>query len=143
MASNPSLPSFGFEFQEAWSVFTSRRTRKRNPKTLSLTAHNQELVLRHVTLFLQQLFQISFKRGLCFNHCIERLLDIGRQIICIDVLPLQFFPSHCLAPNVAAERRRLVSETGPLRFWGKETVFFVVTWASAMRVLSAPRSRAS
>src|SRR5262249_6131298 len=41
------------------------------------------------------------ERGLCFNHCIERLLDIGRQVICVDVLPLQFFPSHCLASYVA------------------------------------------
>src|SRR6266540_6943967 len=67
---------------------------------LFLAAHNQELVLGHVTFLLQQLFQISLERGLCFNHCIERLLDIGRQIICIDVLPLQFFSCHCLAPNV-------------------------------------------
>src|SRR5438128_5534412 len=29
---------------------------------------------------------------------IERLLHRGRQIICIDVLALQFFPCHCLAP---------------------------------------------
>src|SRR5262249_1270658 len=82
------------------SAFTSWRARKRDPKTLSLAAHNQELVLGHVTFVLQQLFQISLERGLCFNHRIERLLHCGRQIICIDVLPLQFFPCHCLASNV-------------------------------------------
>ena len=31
---------------------------------------------------------------------IERLLDLGRQIICIDVLPLQFSPCRVLPPNV-------------------------------------------
>src|SRR6266436_1964464 len=105
----PCVPSFGFESQEPWSVFTSRRARKRDPKTFSLTAHNQELVLRHVTLFFEQLFQISLKRGLCFNHCIERLFDVGRQIICINVLPFQFFPSHCLAPNVGCHTYRSVA----------------------------------
>jgi len=93
--------SFGFEFQEPWSAFTSGRARKRYPKTFSLAAHNQELVLGHVTFVLHQLFQISLERGLCLNHCIERLLDLGRQIVCVDVLPLQFFPCHCLAPNLA------------------------------------------
>jgi hypothetical protein len=45
--------------------------------------------------------QTESRRGsLRFNHRIERLLDRGRQVICIDVLPLQFFPCHCLAPNV-------------------------------------------
>jgi hypothetical protein len=71
--------SFGFEFQEPCSVFTLGRARKRDPKAFSLAAHNEELVLRHVTLFLQQLFQISLERRLCFNQCIERLPDIGRQ----------------------------------------------------------------
>src|SRR5215831_18171999 len=36
------------------------------------------------------------KRGLCFNHRIEGFLHLGRQIICIDILPLQFFPCHAL-----------------------------------------------
>ena len=81
-------------------MFTSRSARERDSKAFSLAAHNEELVLRHVTLFLEQLFQISLERRLCFNHCVERFLNIGGQIICIDVLPLQFFPSHCLAPKV-------------------------------------------
>jgi hypothetical protein len=42
------VPSFGFEFQEPWSAFTSWRARIRDPKTFPLAAHNQELVLRHV-----------------------------------------------------------------------------------------------
>src|SRR5262249_2270752 len=84
--------SFGFEFQEPCSAFTSWRARKRDPKTFSLPAHNQELVLGHVTFVLQQLFQISLEREFCFNHRIERLLHRGRQIICIDVLPLQILP---------------------------------------------------
>ena len=57
--------SFGFEFQGPCSAFTSWRARERDPKTFSLAAHNQELVLRHMTFALQQLFQISFERGLC------------------------------------------------------------------------------
>jgi hypothetical protein len=52
---------------------------------------------------------------LCFNHCVERFLNIGGQIICIDVLPLQFFASHCLAPKVrlpiTTEKRRLLSNS--------------------------------
>jgi len=39
-----------FEFQEPRSAFTSWRARKRDPKTFSLTAHDQELVLRHANL---------------------------------------------------------------------------------------------
>jgi hypothetical protein len=58
------------------------------PRRFPLRLITRKLVLRHMTLILRQLFQISFERGLCFNHCIERLLDLGRQIICIDVLPL-------------------------------------------------------
>src|SRR5262249_35747930 len=134
--------SFGFEFQGPCSAFTSWRARKRDPKTFSLPAHNQELVLGHVTFVLQQLFQISLERGLCFNHRIERLLHRGRQIICIDVLPLQFFPCHCLAPN-ALTKLKVLSPHGSGRrlFCGKETPFFAVTTsASAMRVLRAPRS---
>src|SRR6478672_13443029 len=90
--------SFSFEFQGRCSAFTSWRARERDPKTFSLAAHNQELVLRHMTFVLKQHFQISLECGLCFNHRIERLLHLGRQIICIDVLPLQFFPCHCLPP---------------------------------------------
>src|SRR5215831_14377258 len=86
--------SFGFEFQGPCSAFTSWRARKRDPKTFSLPAHNQVLVLGHVTFLLQQLFQLSLERDLRFNHRIERFLHLGRQIICIDVLPLQFFPCH-------------------------------------------------
>jgi hypothetical protein len=97
--------SFGFEFQGPCSAFTSWRARERDSKTFSLAAHNQELVLGHVTFVLQQPFQISLERGLCFNHRIERLLHRGRQIIRIDVLPLQFFACHCLAPNVGTSRR--------------------------------------
>src|SRR6476661_40897 len=99
-----SFRLFGFELQGRCSAFTSWRARKRDPKTFSLAAHNQELVLRHMTFGLQQLFQISLERGLCFNHGIERLLHLGRQIICIDVLPLQFFPCHCLAPAWSDEK---------------------------------------
>src|SRR5262245_32646804 len=98
--------SFGFEFQGSCSAFTSRRARERDPKTFSLAAHNQELVLRHMTFSLQQIFQIGLERGLCFNHRIERFLHRGRQIICIDVLPLQFFPRHCLAPARPEESTR-------------------------------------
>ena len=64
---NCYLRSFGFELQGPCSAFTSWRARKRDPNTFSLTAHNQELVLGHVTFVLQQLFQISLKRGLCFT----------------------------------------------------------------------------
>jgi transposase len=99
-----SFRLFGFELQGRCSAFTSWPARKRDPKTFSLAAHNQELVLRHMTFGLQQLFQISLERGLCFNHGIERLLHLGRQIICIDVLPLQFFPCHCLAPAWSDEK---------------------------------------
>src|SRR6516225_6144953 len=99
-----SFRSFGFELQGRCSAFTSWRARKRDPKTFSLAAHNQELVHRHMTFGLQQLFQISLERGLCFNHGIERLLHLRRQIICVDVLPLQFFPCHCLAPAWSDEK---------------------------------------
>jgi hypothetical protein len=44
--------SFGFEFQGRCSAFTSWRARERDPKTFSLAAHNQELVLGHVTFVL-------------------------------------------------------------------------------------------
>src|SRR5215831_14942169 len=96
--------SFGFEFQGPRSAFSSWRARKRDPNTFSLTAHNQELVLGHVTFVLQQLFQFGLERGLCFNHRIEGLLRCGGQIICIDVLPLQFFPCHGLAPAWSDEK---------------------------------------
>jgi hypothetical protein len=49
-----------------------------------------------MTFSLQQIFQIGLERGLCFNHRIERFLHRGWQIICIDVLPLQFFASIVL-----------------------------------------------
>ena len=86
-----------------------------------------------------RLFLISLERGLGFNHCIERLFGLGRQIICIDVLPLQFFPCHGLAPHpvchetphlVCHEKPKTSPRTGRLRFWGKESSFFGVTWAS-------------
>src|SRR5260221_14255439 len=38
-----SFRSFGFELQGPCSAFTSWRAHIRNPKTFSLTAHNQEL----------------------------------------------------------------------------------------------------
>jgi hypothetical protein len=82
------LPSFGFEFQGPCSAFTSWRARKRDPKTFSLAAHNQELVLGHVTFVLQQLPKLALN--------VASASTIGRQIICIDVLPLQFFPCHVL-----------------------------------------------
>src|SRR6266571_7477536 len=105
--------SFGFELQGPCSAFTSWRARKRDPKTFSLAAHNQELVLGHVAVVLQQLFQISLERGLCFNHRIERLLHLGRQIICIDVLPFQLFPCHCLAPTWSDEKADLIRDHRP------------------------------
>src|SRR5919201_453598 len=88
--------SFGFELQGPCAALTSWRARKRYTQALALTAHDQKLVLRHVAFALQQLFQISLKRRLRFNHRVEGFLHLGRQIICIDVLPLQFFPCHAL-----------------------------------------------
>src|SRR5215813_12299346 len=51
---------------------------------------------------LQQLFQISLECRLCLNHRIEGFLHCGRQIICIDVLPLQFFLCHRGSPSALA-----------------------------------------
>jgi hypothetical protein len=48
-----AIRSFGFELQGPCSAFTAWRARKRDPKTFPLAAHNQELVLRHMTLVLQ------------------------------------------------------------------------------------------
>src|SRR5262249_3651918 len=105
------FPLIGFELQGPCSAFTSWRARKRDAKTFSLAARDQELVLGHMTFVLQQLFQISLERGLCFNHRIERLLHRGMQIICIAVLHfnsspaivmLQFSPTkkaHLFEPN--------------------------------------------
>jgi sulfide dehydrogenase [flavocytochrome c] flavoprotein subunit len=76
----PAFSSFGFELQGPCSAFTSWRAHIRDPKTFPLAAHNQELVLRHMTFVLQQLFQISLERGLCFNHRIERLLHLARAV---------------------------------------------------------------
>src|SRR6516165_4240751 len=84
------------------------------PKRLPFR-HNQKLVLRHMAFVLQQLFQISLERGFCFNHRIEGFLHLGRQIICIDVLPLQFFACHGLAPAWSDEKRTLHS--GPNVGW--------------------------
>jgi hypothetical protein len=53
--------SFSFEFQGRCSAFTSWRACERYPKTFSLAAHNEELVLRHMTFVLKQLFQISLE----------------------------------------------------------------------------------
>src|SRR6516165_1364733 len=47
--------SFGFELQGPCSAFTSLGAHIRDPKTFPLAAHNQELVLRHMTFALQQL----------------------------------------------------------------------------------------
>src|SRR5262245_26942222 len=55
-----------------------------------------------MTFGLQQLFQISLECRLCLNHRIEGFLHCGRQIICIDVLPLQFFLCHCCSPSALA-----------------------------------------
>src|SRR5262245_40443762 len=109
LSSASGTGSFSFELQGPCSALTSWRAHIRNPQTFPLAAHNQELVLRHMTFALQQLFQISFERGLCFNHCIERFLYCGRQIICIDVLPLQFFLCHFLAPAWLKERNACTS----------------------------------
>src|SRR5262249_519143 len=57
---------------------------------------------------------------LAYRPCIERLFDLGRQIICIDVLPLQFFPCHCLAPNLVCHDKPKTSpsqQTGRLLLW--------------------------
>src|SRR5215471_7104061 len=63
MACNkPAFRSFGFELQGPRSAFTSWRARIRYTQPLALPAHNQKLVLRHVTFVLQQLFQISLER---------------------------------------------------------------------------------
>src|SRR6516225_5232923 len=78
------------------------------PRRFPLRLITRELVLGHVTFVLQQLFQISLERSLCFNHCIERFLYCGRQIIGMDVLPLQFFPCHCLAPAWSDEKGTLI-----------------------------------
>src|SRR5215469_6963082 len=51
---------------------------------------------------LQQLFQISLECRLCLYHRIEGFLHCGRQIICIDVLPLQFFLCHRCSPSALA-----------------------------------------
>src|SRR5262249_28763724 len=99
--------SFGFELQKPCSAFTPWSARIRYTQTFSLPAHKQVLVFGHVTFVLQQLFQISLERGLCFNHRIERLLHLGRQIICIDVLPFQFFPCHIFSPPWSDEKGTL------------------------------------
>jgi hypothetical protein len=57
--------------QRRCSAFTSWRARIRYSQTLALPAHDKVLVFGHVTFVLQQLFQISLERGLCFNHRIE------------------------------------------------------------------------
>jgi hypothetical protein len=56
--------SFGSELQGPCPTFASWRVRKCDPKTFSFPAHNQELVLRHMTFALQQPFQISLEYGL-------------------------------------------------------------------------------
>src|SRR6476469_6745089 len=48
----PAFRSFGFELQGPCSAFNSWRAHERDPKTFSLAAHNQELVLGHVTFVL-------------------------------------------------------------------------------------------
>src|SRR5215468_671205 len=105
----PAFRSPSFELQGPCSTFASWRARIRYTQALALPAHNQKLVLRHVAFVLQQLFQSSLERGLCFNHRVEGFLHLGRQIICIDILPLQFFPCHALlqlaAPWGASSRR--------------------------------------
>src|SRR5262249_57827300 len=52
------IRSFGLELQRPSSTFT-RRARIRDPKSFSLSAHNQELFFGHVTFFLPQLFLFS------------------------------------------------------------------------------------
>src|SRR5436190_21416096 len=135
--------SFGFELQGR-SAFTSWRARKRDPKTFSLAAHNQELILGHVTFVLQQLFQISLERGLCFSHRIERLLHRSRQIVCIDVLPLQFFPCHCLAPTWSDEKAHSIPGLTKDRPWPTKTNIrdpkrtWQLAWLAAGRLCKRP-----
>src|SRR5215471_16574792 len=76
-----SFRLFGFELQGRCSAVTSWRAPKRDPETFSLAAHNQERVVRHMTVGLQQLSQSSLERGRCFTHGIERRLHPGRQNI--------------------------------------------------------------
>src|SRR5262249_24043645 len=110
-----------------------------------LPAHNQELVLGHVTFVLQQLFQISLERGFCFNHRIERLFTAAGKSSASMFCHFKFFPCHCLAPNALTKLKvSSPQRTGRRLFCGNETTFFAVTTsASAMRVLRAPRSIAS
>src|SRR5262249_2930192 len=106
----PAFRSLSFELQGPCSAFTSWRARIRYTQALALPAHNQKLVLRHVAFVLQQLFQISLERGLGFNHRIEGFLHLGRKIICIDVLPLQFFPCHALLQLGGTKRHPLIRD---------------------------------
>src|SRR5262249_13907299 len=102
--------SLSFELQGPCSAFASRRARIRYTQALAFPAHNQKLVLGHVPFVLQQLFQISLERGLCFNHRVEGFLHLGRQIVCIDVLPLQFFPCHALLQLGRTKRHTLIRD---------------------------------
>src|SRR5258708_40106595 len=43
---------------------------------------------------------------------IERFLHLGRQIIRVSVLPLQFFPCHCLAPAWSDEKASSAERQG-------------------------------
>src|SRR5262249_5148444 len=108
-------PSFGFELQEPRSGFTSWHARKCDPQTFPLAAHNEELVLRHMTFALQQLFQISFERGLCFNHCIERFSLLRQanhlhRCSATSILPL---PLSCSSLVEGKERMHLIPRRPP------------------------------
>ena len=81
------IRSFGFEFQGPCSAFTTWRARICDPKTFSLAAHNQELVLRHMTFSLQQIFQI----GLEPSHrkiSLPRQADHLHRCSATSILPL-------------------------------------------------------
>jgi hypothetical protein len=118
----PASAYLVLNFRDLAPPFASWRARKCDTKTFAFPAHNQELVLGQMTFALQQPFQISFEGVLCFNHCIEGFLYCGRQVICIDVLPLQFFLCHCLAPARLKERNACASfpdgRRGPVAPWG-------------------------
>jgi hypothetical protein len=105
-----------------------------------------------MTFALQQLFQISFEGGLCFNHCIERFLYCGRQVICTDVsatsiLPL---PLSCSSLVEGKERMRLIPQRPP---WACSSMGLdrgvavlisdSLTWCCLARVRKRPKRNSS
>ena len=112
-----SFRLFGFELQGRCSAFTSWRAPKRDPKTFSLAAHNQELVLRHMTFGLQQLFQISLECRLCLVDLVfdviggdiqkrsAGLIRAGGRLVSI-VGPAEARPADGLAVDFVVESDR-------------------------------------